>query len=335
LLDVVGRVYNVHLVETVLPDDGRTLIGWHPSVRIFQVLDGPSGGRSHRCLGFVYLDLYMRTSMFGRPTVAVPGAQVMCRSHAYVNMGLMAAPYGQKKLFASEEMVAIAHEMGHAVHMLCHPGTFDELADQPLDLLEMPSVLAETVALHPGTLAHYARHHTTGGPPPEALTQNLRDASFYVQFLQDYAVTLGLHGDSFDPHSASPSDVQSAAASFWGRYSAVPVHDSFSPFGGNAGLYVAGGANQLAYLLCYLRVHTLLHSRTGREKTPRDVFTRWQKPEFASMLRSQLLERDLSGRRLAQLLPPLSNSFGGKPLAHPLPKHLFDTSSLFQHTANV
>ena len=151
LLDVVGRVYNVHLVETVLPDDGRTMIGWHPSVRIFQVLDGPSGGRSHRCLGFVYLDLYMRTSMFGRPTVAVPGAQVMCRSHAYVNMGLMAAPYGQKKLFASEEMVAIAHEMGHAVHMLCHPGTFDELADQPLDLLEMPSVLAETVALHPGS----------------------------------------------------------------------------------------------------------------------------------------------------------------------------------------
>ena len=39
----------------------------------------------------------------------------------------------------------------------------------------------------------------------------------------------------------------------WQRYSVVPADPAFVPLGTDAGLHVAQGGNQVAYLLCYLR----------------------------------------------------------------------------------
>ena len=36
-----------------------------------------------------------------------------------------------------EELVAVTHELGHAVHILCHTGSPQEFDDLPLDVLEL------------------------------------------------------------------------------------------------------------------------------------------------------------------------------------------------------
>ena len=40
----------------------------------------------------------------------------------------------------------------------------------------------------------------------------------------------------------------------WQRYSVVTADPAFTPLGGDAGLHLAQGSNQVAYLLCYLRL---------------------------------------------------------------------------------
>ncbi|CAE8724384.1 unnamed protein product, partial [Polarella glacialis] len=322
LLEVVGKAYSVTLREVQPPKTiDRMRSGWHKSVRVYEVSDGSPAsavvrgmedGRNR--LGFVYLDLYQRTSLFGRPAVELAGAQLLCSGHAYLSMNLAEPSMGQGKLFNPEEIVAITHELGHAVHMLCHQGSPQEFEDLPLDVLELPSTLAETIALQPGCMAQYAQHYASGGPPPEALVRSCqRDVHFFVRYLQSASVSLGLSGEAFDPMSATPAELRAESVALWQRYSPVTAHPSFTPFAGEAGLYTAQGPNQLAYLLCYLRVDAILHSSkpgsTGSAsvRSRRDGPQRWLNPEFASRLRSQLLDKSFSGsERLASLWPLLA-----------------------------
>eukprot|EP00930_Biecheleria_cincta_P002131 TRINITY_DN103175_c0_g1_i1.p1 TRINITY_DN103175_c0_g1~~TRINITY_DN103175_c0_g1_i1.p1 ORF type:complete len:751 (-),score=143.09 TRINITY_DN103175_c0_g1_i1:30-2072(-) len=348
LLDVVGRAYSVHFREVEPPQTGiRLLNGWHKSVRIYEVSDGPpassgvrSSGENRGKLGFVYMNLYQRTSLLGRPQVDLAGAQLLCPGHALLSMNLVAPSMGQGKLLNPEEVVAISHELGHAVHMLCHTGSPQEFEDLPLDVLELPSTLLETIALQPGTVSKYARHWSSSGPPPDELVRSCqRDVHFFVRYLQSASVSLGLHGEAFDPSSASPSDLREASAALWQRYSVVPADPAFSPFGGDAGLYVAQGSNQIAYLLCYLRVEGILHGKSSQGGSRKDGIQRWQSPEFATRLRTQLLDRSFPGERLAALWPTLSSGGseereGGKLVPpHPLPPPPADTSVLFQRAA--
>lgn len=355
ILDIVGRAYDVRFEEVLKPEAGRLACGWDKSVRIYEVYDGASpdglgagisssargGSRGIRGrLGFVYLDLYQRTGLFGRAGSLLAGAQLLCDGHAYLSMNMSAASYGHNKLLNPEEVVAITHELGHAVHMLCHEGSFQEFDDMPLDVIELPSTLAETIAMHPSAIAQYARHYASEGPPPDSLIRSCqRGAHFYVNYLQNANVALGLHGESFDPHSATPSELRQAAVSLWQRYSPVTAHSAFTPFGDEAGIYLGQGANHVAYLLCYLRVDAILHAQqrstaaaASSGSRTKDMTQRWLSPEFAGRIRAQLLDRVFDGQRLALLLPPLGAGGDVKPPAHPLPPPPADAKALFGRT---
>jgi len=344
ILELVGKSYGVHFHEMDKPSTStRIFNGWHTSVRIFEVFDGaamPSiSGRDmdNKSLGFVYLDLYARQGLFSRAACRLAGAFLMCDRHAYINMGMPAASYGQAKLLNPEEVVAMAHELGHAIHMLCHQGSLQEFDDLPLDVKELPSTLAETIALQPGAMVSYARHFSSGGPPPDSLIRSCqRDINFFVRYLQNTSVALGLHGDDFDPDSASPQELRAAAVSLWQRYSPVLAHPAFTPFGEDAGLYMAQGPNQIAYLLCYLRVDSILHTsrRASQPGTVRATPTRardaaWSSADFASRVRKQLLDRTFSGQRLAALLPILGSASTEMEIGHPLPPPPMDAAQMF------
>lgn len=321
ILGVVGRAYNVDFQEIQPPDFGTRIIsGWHQAVRIYQVTDGAPGvggaTRQQRILGHVYLDLYQRQSLFGRPAVELAGAMSLCPGHAYVGMNLIPAGYGMNKLLNPEEVAALAHELGHAVHMLCFKGSFQEFDDLPLDVAELPSTLVETIAMHPGVVSQYARHYATKGPPPEELVRSVQwDAHFFLRNLQGAHVVLGLHGEAFDAEAATAAELRAAARSFWQRYSAVEASPSFTPLGEDAGLHLLQGAHHVAYLLCYLRVDTILHgarASDGLALREREAAQRWLSPDFAGRVRAQLLERVFPGQRLAALqLPPGAASAGG------------------------
>lgn len=349
LLELVGKSYGVHFHEMDKPSTTtRMLNGWHTSVRIFEVFDGaPTPGMSgrnamhKRSLGFVYLDLYARQGLFSRAACRLAGAFLMCDGHAYINMGMPAAGHGQAKLLNPEEVVAMAHELGHAVHMLCHQGTLQEFDDLPLDVKELPSTLAETIALQPGAMASYARHFSSGGSPPESLIRSCqRDINFFVRYLQNTSVALGLHGDDFDPDSASPQELRAAAVSLWQRYSPVLAHPAFTPFGEDAGLYMAQGPNQIAYLLCYLRVDSILHTSrrasqpgTVRASTARARDAPWSSTDFAGRIRKQLLDRAFNGQRLATVLPILGSAASEIAIGHPLPPPPTNAAPMFGRLA--
>mmetsp|Transcript_20371 Transcript_20371/g.44381 ORF Transcript_20371/g.44381 Transcript_20371/m.44381 type:complete len:735 (+) Transcript_20371:34-2238(+) len=353
ILEIVGRAYNVHFREADQPEIGvRLFSGWHRDVLIYEVVDGPpnsgsSGLGGNQLLGHLYLDLYQRATILGRPMTALAGALSMAKGHAHICMNLMNASWGHKKLFNPEEVIAIAHEVGHAVHMLClgHNGTTpQEFEDLPLDLLELPSTLAETIALQPSVIAQYARHRSSGGAPPDSLVRSChRDLHFFLKVLQSAQVTMGLHSDAFDPHTATKDDLREKATALWQRYSPVQAHPAFTPFGDDIGLHVAMGSNHIAYLMCYLRVDTILHTqqRGSAQLRAAEASRRWLSTDFGRRVRAQLLDRPFQTNRLATLLPTLEAekvldaSGAARAIAHPLPPLPGSAAALLGRAANA
>lgn len=316
LLSVVGQAYGVRFSERTV-DSGHS--GWRPRTSVLEVVD--SSPQSKR-LGFVYVQLEQPSRWFGRPSTLPPGAVLLSPGHCFLGMNFSAASRMYSKLLNFDEVAMVAHELGHAVHMLCQSGTTLDWDDQPLDLIELPSTLSETMAMNPAVIMRYAKHHASGGPPPDTLAKSCQQAASrnILRYLQSASVSLGLHGPSFDALSATPQELLQESLALWQRYSPVIPHASFTPFGEDAGLYVSMGANHAAYLLCNARVDVMLHG--GHKSRSQDVARRWLSPDFAGKLRVQLLERPFSGQRLATLMPllvetPEAHKRG--PLPHPLP----------------
>lgn len=349
ILEVVGKAYGVEFREVEKPDANRYASGWHKSIRIYEVYDAPGGraATNRGSLGFIYLDLYVRQNLLGRSAVALGGAQMLCNGHTYVCLNMTPAGFGSNKLLNFEEVVQMAHELGHAVHMLCHSGSCQELEELPLDVIELPSTLVETIALHPGVVSQYARHYASGGPPPEGLVRSCqRDVWFFERCLQTAHVVLGLHGDGFDPHAATADDLRAAAVDYWQRYSLVPAHPGFSPLGEDAGLFVGQGSNHVAYLLCYLRADAILYAgqaarsaSAGAKAGPnttraKDTTQRWLSTDFSRRIRSQLLDRVFPAQRRAALLPTLAPDGGSAAPPHPLPPPPLNTAALVSRAAH-
>eukprot|EP00439_Symbiodinium_sp_Y106_P013295 s7788_g1.t3 len=334
LLDVVGKVYGVTFREASAPRYfSRLPSGWHTSVKIFEVLDGaprPAGvkgdpGRGR--LGYVYLDLYARMSMLGREAVELAGAGILCPGHVHVGCKLFRPSLGRNKLLNVEEAVALAHELGHAIHMLCQMGSPCDFADLPLDLVELPSTLVETIVLQPTSLAKYASHHTSNRPPPESLIRSCqRNQRFFINALQNASVALGLHAEAFDPFKATPADLRAEAVSLWQRYSLVPADPAFHPLGTDAGVHVAAGGNQVAYLVCFLRVAGILQAKTARK----DGDAVWLQRDFPKRIRGQLLDQNFAPKGWASRFPAKAES---QPRPHPLPPLPKDTSALLELAA--
>ncbi|CAE7270221.1 prlC [Symbiodinium sp. CCMP2456] len=311
LLDVVGKVYGVTFREaTASGFFSRLPGGWHTSVKIFEVVDGaprPAGVKrdpGKGMLGYVYMDLYSR-SMLGREAVELAGAISLCPGHAYVSFKLSRPPLGRSKLMNVEEAVMVAHELGHAIHMLCHAGSPCDFQDMPLDLVELPSTLVETIVLQPKSLAKYACHYNSNRPPPESLIRSCqRNQRFFINALQNASVSLGLHAEAFDPFKATPADLRAEAVSLWQRYSLVPADPAFHPFGTDAGVHVANGGNQVAYLVCYLRVAGILQAKNGRK----DGDAVWLQPDFPKRIRGQLLDQNFATKGWASRFPAKAQS---------------------------
>jgi len=328
LMQVIGRACNVTFRP--LPQRNWFQTGWHGGVRCFEVVDGPPVGMAAvegRCLGNVYVELYL--SWKGSRPLA-PGALLLAPGHVHLGLNLQAPSIGATKLLMPEDTVMIAHELGHAVHMLCFNGSSQQFQDLPLDVLELPSTFSEVLATQPQVVGEYARHHASEGTPPDNLIQVVQQGPhFFMQKLQSWNVGLGLHSN-FDALDASPSELQDHAVRLWQEFSLVPASPSFSPLGEDAGGCLALGANHVAYMLCYLRSALLL-----KGKSPGKVSNakRWLSPDFASSLRAQLLDKAFNSERLATLSPSLvaSQTPGKQPLPHPLPPLSPDVKfSLFQ-----
>lgn len=160
---------------------------YHPSVRLYRVAS------SSGCLGFITADLSSRPGKSD-------GAWASCwedseSSQSYPVVGIF-CNLGQRCSFSG--VGDIFHEFGHALHALLSSRrpVFSSALSMPNDLLEVPSMLAETWILDPSV---YSRIRTPSSPSHaevKLLSSSPRKTTDRIGDILSAATDLVWHGSS-------------------------------------------------------------------------------------------------------------------------------------------
>lgn len=198
LFELAERLYGITITER--PD----LIGWHPSVRAFQLRD--ENGES---LGVFYVDL------FCRPEKAAGAWHTVVRRHSpegihkgeYVgclSMDFAEPLSGEKLLLTHDQVQTLFHEFGHLMHKVMLEVPEIMLREIPWDYVELPSQLMENFCWNKSVLDTFARHIDTGEVVPGELfsrlrqTRDVRAMTLHQERIARSKLDLKLH-TSYDP----------------------------------------------------------------------------------------------------------------------------------------
>jgi peptidyl-dipeptidase Dcp len=114
-------------------------------------------------------------------------------------------------LLSFDEVTALFHEFGHALHGMLSAVTYPTLSGTavPRDFVEYPSQYNEMWAREPSVLAHYARHYQTGASMPPVLFEKVLAAQ---TFGQGYATTEYIAAALLDQswHRLTPAEAPAA-----------------------------------------------------------------------------------------------------------------------------
>ena len=155
-----GDLYGLTFLE-------RTdLVGYHPSVRVFEVRDADGSG-----MGLFLADWWTRESKRGGAWMnnLVDQNHLLDEKPVVVNnLNIPRPPAGEPTLLTWDEVTTLFHEFGHALHGLLSDVRLPSQSgtEVPRDAVEYPSQVNEMWAWEPSILAHYAVHHATGEPIP-------------------------------------------------------------------------------------------------------------------------------------------------------------------------
>lgn len=152
---------------------------YHPDVRVWEIFDADGEG-----MALFYGDFFARESKSGGAWMDnfVPQSTLNGTRPVIYNVCNYQKPTaGKSALISWDDVITLFHEFGHALHGLFASQRYVTLSgtSTPRDFVEFPSQINEHWASHPDVFAHYARHHETGDPMPEALRESLfRAANF-------------------------------------------------------------------------------------------------------------------------------------------------------------
>lgn len=201
------------LVFTERPD----LPGYLPQVRVWEVTD--EHGEE---VGLFLGDWFTRPTKQGGAWMGSLVHQNRLTGQRPVvvnNANFTRPPAGRPKLLTLDEVVTVFHEFGHALHGLLsdvHLPSFSG-TKVPRDFVEYPSQVHEMWVLHPDVAPHYARHHRTGEPVPEAALAALRQAAAHgqgfrtVEYLASTWLDLAWHGIEDPSRLPDPRSVEQEA----------------------------------------------------------------------------------------------------------------------------
>ena len=168
-----NQVYGVTFAER--PD----LVGYHPSVRIFEVHNDDGSP-----VGLYLLDLYTRDSKRGGAWMNPLISQNSLLKHPVVvvnNLNVPKPAAGEPTLLSYDEVNTFFHEFGHALHGLFARVTYPKFAGTNVyrDFVEFPSQVNEMWMLWPEVLANYAVHYQTGEPMPQDFVDRIQASSAF------------------------------------------------------------------------------------------------------------------------------------------------------------
>jgi peptidyl-dipeptidase Dcp len=186
---------------------------YHKDVRVFEVFD-----RDGTSMALFYGDFFARDNKNGGAWMDnfVIQSKLLGSRPVIYNVTNFAKPApGQPALISLDDVMTMFHEFGHALHGLFADQRYPSLSGTNVarDFVELPSQFNEHWALEPTVLAHYAVHHKTGAPMPQALADRIRKAA---TFNQGYSLTEILAAAELDMrwHSLAPGLPEQAANAF-------------------------------------------------------------------------------------------------------------------------
>jgi len=154
---------------------------YQPDVRVFEVFDADGSP-----LGLFYCDYFKRDNKNGGAWMdnLVRQSRLLGTKPVVFNVANFTKPApGQPALLTFDDVTAMFHEFGHALHGLFSNVEYPSQASPnvPRDFVEFPSQFNEHWALEPAVFAHYAKHYQTGAPMPADLVQKIQKARTFNQ----------------------------------------------------------------------------------------------------------------------------------------------------------
>jgi peptidyl-dipeptidase Dcp len=154
---------------------------YQSDVRVFEVFD--ADGKS---MALFYADYFKRDNKAGGAWMdSFVDQSGLLGTHPVVfnvcNFSKPAA--GQPALLTFDDVNAMFHEFGHALHGMFSNVKFPSVAgaNTPRDFVEFPSQFNEHWADEPSVFANYARHYKTGAPMPAEMLKSIKDSGTYGQ----------------------------------------------------------------------------------------------------------------------------------------------------------
>jgi peptidyl-dipeptidase Dcp len=159
----------------------RDLPVYHPDVRVFEVFD--ADGKS---FALFYADYFKRDAKSGGAWMgSFVDASGLLGTHPVVyNVCNFTKPAaGQPALLRFDDVTAMFHEFGHALHGLLSTVKYPTLAgtNVPRDFVEFPSQFNENWATDPAVFANFAKHYQTGAAMPAELVEKVKRARTFNQ----------------------------------------------------------------------------------------------------------------------------------------------------------
>ncbi len=181
-----GVFFAAHELYGLTFKERKDLPVYQPDVRVFEVFDSNGAG-----LGLFIADYFARDNKQGGAWMSAYVEQSRLLNRKVVvsnNLNIPKPAAGQPVLLSFDEVTALFHEFGHALHGLLSDVEYPSLAspETPRDFVEYPSQFNEMWAREPKIVAHYARHYQTGTPMPPELLEKVLKAQ---QFNQGYDTT--------------------------------------------------------------------------------------------------------------------------------------------------
>jgi peptidyl-dipeptidase Dcp len=205
-----GVFYAAHQLYGLNFKERHDLPVYQQDVRVFEVSDADG-----KPLALFLGDYFKRDNKQGGAWMNeyVSQSRLLKRLAVVANHLNISKPQaGQPALLSFDEVTAMFHEFGHALHGILSDVRYPLLAglNVPRDFVEFPSQFNEMWARDPKVLANFARHYATGEPMPEALLVKVLAAQ---KFDQGYATTEYLAAALIDQawHELSTGDAGKVA----------------------------------------------------------------------------------------------------------------------------
>ena len=152
---------------------------YQPDVRVFEVFD--ADGKS---LALWYADYFKRDNKSGgawEDNFVLQSGLLGQHPVAFNVCNFTKPAPGQPALISHDDVVAMFHEFGHALHEMLSNVKYPLVAGTSTtrDFVEFPSQFNEHWADEPTVFAHYARHYQTGAPMPAELVARIKKAGTY------------------------------------------------------------------------------------------------------------------------------------------------------------